>query len=75
MHGAGGNIMGKLKLGHKIGGGFALILILTLIVSAVSWQGLANVEKSVNRVTEMGGRGTAHVCGQDAGPLLHTEKR
>ena len=46
--------MGKLKLGHKIGGGFALILILTLIVSAVSWQGLANVEKSVNRVTEMG---------------------
>jgi methyl-accepting chemotaxis protein len=45
--------MGKLKLGHKIGGGFALVLVLTLTVSIVSWVGLLRIGDNVNKVTQM----------------------
>ncbi|MFW5490195.1 MAG: HAMP domain-containing methyl-accepting chemotaxis protein [Desulfovibrio sp.] len=45
--------MSKLKLGHKIGGGFAFVLLLTVLMSGVSWVGLKSVAHNVDQVNNL----------------------
>ncbi len=44
---AGGNMLKNLKLGVKLGLGFALVLILTLVVSFIAYKGMSDVNNRV----------------------------